>query len=188
MQGEKLFLSVESQHLNVERIMELENCHLIVILVIVDLRKNHQRILKWKFAEEQDIYVSRSVYPQDAFYKVKSNNFTMKKAGRHPYPTSRASWSDVQRGARLHFYCILVKNAKPESNHKATWEKSILRDVLQSKGASTLLKKSVFGKLKTHRGAPLGHRRLRHDNKVRPVTFFDNKRNYLGNWQKLNRL
>lgn len=57
MQGEKLFLSVESQHLNVERIMELENCHLIAILVIVDLGKNHQRMLKWKFAEEQDIYM-----------------------------------------------------------------------------------------------------------------------------------
>ena len=37
MQGEKLFLIVESKHLNVERIMELENCHLVTILVIVIL-------------------------------------------------------------------------------------------------------------------------------------------------------
>ena len=43
---EELFLTMEYELVSVEEMMELENHHLAAIIIIIDLGKNHQMMLK----------------------------------------------------------------------------------------------------------------------------------------------
>ena len=57
----KLFLTVECQLINVERLIDKENHHLAITTVVTDKSTSCQ----WRSDEEQDVTVTSEYFPQN---------------------------------------------------------------------------------------------------------------------------